>query len=429
MTNATANLPSAQWVRTHFPALAGPTVYLDNAGGSQMPRVVADAMHRYVTTSFVQLGADYDASRRATATVANAHRFLKVFMNACPPDLALQQGAGLGEVIIGPSTSQLCRMLADCYARVLGQDDEVVVCETGHESNVGPWTGLADRGVVVKHWKVDPRTGAASMESLRDLLTDRTRVVTFPHVSNILGDVVDVPEVTRIVHDAGARVVVDGVAFAPHRAIDVASWGCDWYVYSTYKVFGPHAAALFGRFDALAELTGPNHFFVPRDDVPRKFELGGANHESCAGILALNEYLHQLTGRALRADHAHPAVQFDRVVVEDAFALIEQWETALQERLMAYLLGHPRVRVIGPAHARPTRVCTISFVHASKPSRQVAQHCNARGLGCRFGNCYAYRLCQALGLNPAEGVVRVSLAHYNSPQEVDRLIACLDEVL
>jgi selenocysteine lyase/cysteine desulfurase len=333
------------------------------------------------------------------------------------------------EAIIGPSTSQLCRMLADCYAEVLSPGDEVIVCETAHESNAGPWMRLAKLGIVVRTWPVGelgPGWASRRMASLKSLLSARTRIVAFPQVSNILGEVIDAKAVTALAHGAGARVVVDGVAYAPHRVIDAVDIGCDWYVYSTYKVFGPHAAVLLGTKEAIAQLTGPNHFFIPRDEVPRKFELGGANHESCAGICALDGYLRQYLTIHEEAE-GEPGWSRDRVT--RAFAIMERAETTVHNQLMDFLRSRSDVRIIGPADATTPRVCTISFVHASKPSREIALACAAQLLGCRYGNFYAYRLVQALGLNPGDGVIRVSFSHFNTPEEVDRLIRTLREAM
>lgn len=404
-----------QRVRAHFPALAGETVFLENAGGSQVPAVVAERIRQYMLESYVQLEADYELSRRATALVEEAHDFINLFMN----------GVDTGTVILGPSCTQLCRMLAECYAPLLDPGDEIIIAETGHEANVGPWVSLAEAGdgrVTLKVWPVDPGSFACSLEALEGLLGSRTRLVALPHVSNLLGEIVDVKAITELAHRAGARVVVDGVAYAPHRAIDVAAWDVDWYVYSTYKVYGPHMAALYGRHDAVAELTGPNHFFIPEEEVPYKFEPGGVSHEGCAGLVALGDYLLSLTGR-----ESNDAV--DRTVIEEAFAIATALERPLQDRLIEYLRGKPRVRVIGPAHAEASRVGTISFVHETHSSREISDAACERNIGIRFGHMYAYRLCEALELDPDDGVVRVSLVHYNTLEEIDRLIEVFEAVL
>jgi selenocysteine lyase/cysteine desulfurase len=313
-------------------------------------------------------------------------------------------------------------MLAGCYATALTPGSEIVVAQTGHEANVGPWKKLERIGFPLRWWEMDPATCTCPMERLEALLNDRTALVAFPHVSNLLGDIVDVRAITELVHAVGARVVVDGVAYAPHRAMDVAAWDVDWYAYSTYKVYGPHMAALWGRGDAIAELAGPNHFFIPDDEVPYKFEVGGASHEGCAGILGLRDYLMFL------AD-APASASIDRAVVERAFDTMVACELPLQARFIEYLLSREDVRIIGPKHSDPSRVPTISFVHSSKSSAEITAVVDRSGIGIRHGHMYAYHLCEALGLDPEDGVVRVSLVHYNTMEEVDRLIEVLETAL
>lgn len=395
-------LPLLAQVRSQFPALDQECVYLENAGGSQVPRVVADAIHRYLTSTYVQLGAPYEVARRSTAVVDEAHAFANRFMN----------GEGRGTTILGPSTTQLVTMLAECYSRLLQPGDEVIICETAHEANAGPWEKLERFGIVVKLWRMDTVTFQCSLDDLRLLLTPRTKIVAFPHVSNLLGEVVDVAAITRVVHEAGARVVVDGVAYAPHRAIDVAGWDVDYYVYSAYKVFGPHMAALYARQDALEELEGPNHYFLPNGNA-YKFELGGANHESCAGLLALGDYLSFLAGGGDGRS---------RAVIERAFETMEALELPLQTQLLEALTANPRVRVIGPKTAGTERVCTISFLHENLSPPEITARTDAAGIGIRYGHMYAYRMCRALGIDTDTGVTRISMAHYNTPEEIERLL-------
>lgn len=404
--------PSIDEIRARFPALAGDMILMENAGGAQVPRCVADAIRDYMLSTYVQLGAGYEVSQRCTETVRNAHTFINRFMN----------GEGIGEVILGASDTQLTTMLAECYERAWTAGDEIILCEAGHEANIGPWQRLERAGAAIKWWKVDPVTGLLSFDDLEELFTDRTRLLAFVHVSNLLGEIVDVKRACQIAHARGARVVADGVAFAPHRAIDVKEWGGDWYSYSTYKVFGPHMAALFGTHEALAELEGPNHYFIPKTEVPYKFELGGASHEGCAGLLALGDYLKFIAG--VEADSP-----IDRCTIEQAWSIMAELELPLQERLLTYLASHDRVRVIGPDHGSKMRVPTISFVHHTKSSQSIAAAVIARGIGLRHGHMYAYRLCQAMGIQPADGVVRISMVHYNTLEEVDRLIEVLEDVL
>ena len=398
-------------IRDQFPALKGDTIFFENAGGSQVPAVVADGIRDYMLSSYVQLEAGYPLSRHCTELVDTAHDFVRLLMNGDD-----------GEVILGPSTSALLQMLAGCYSTVLTPGSEIVVAQTGHEANVGPWKNLERFGFPIRWWEMDPATCTCPLERLDGLLNDRTALVAFPHVSNLLGDIVDVRAITELVHAAGARVVVDGVAYAPHRAMDVAAWDVDWYAYSTYKVYGPHMAALWGRRDAIAELTGPNHFFVPDDELPYKFEVGGASHEGCAGLLGLRDYLSFLANVPM-------AASIDRAVVERAFDTMIACELPLQARLIEYLLSREDVRIIGPNHSDPSRVPTISFVHSSKSSAEITEVVDRSGIGIRHGHMYAYHLCEALGLDPEDGVVRVSPVHYNTVDEIETLIEVLETAM
>ncbi len=408
-------MPTIETVRSEFPALAGETVLLENAGGSQVPIGVVDAIRNHLLRDYCQLGAGYPASDRATETVDRAHRFMNRFAG----------GDGIGRTILGSSSTSLMHMLAHAMADSIRAGDEVVVCEQGHEANIGCWLRLQERGAVIRWWSVDPETGRLSLDELRQVLGPRTRLVAFPHVSNLLGEIVDVEAATRLVHEAGGRVVVDGVAFAPHRAIDVEAWKTDFYVWSTYKVFGPHMAAAFGTDEAIADLRGPNHFFIPDDEVPYKFELGGASHEGCAGLCALAPYLGMLAGRDdIDADTC------ERATIEDAFETITNLERPVQERILERLHAHRHLRIVGPGDSDTNvRVSTVSFVHPGISSGKISSAAHALGFGIRHGHMYAHRLCERLGIPLDDGVVRISPVHYNTTAEIDRLFDGLDRML
>lgn len=389
--------------------LASSTIFFENAGGSLLPRHVIEAVDRYFRTSYVNFGAAYPESENATRTITDAHDFVRTLMG----------GDGLGEVIFGASCSQLLRMLADCYSMTWGPGLKVAIAITGHEANINPWVRLGHYEQEHGFWGIDPETFEPNLDELESLLRQGARIVVFPQVSNILGHVADVREVSDLAHRYGARVVVDGVAYASHSAPKVGEWGCDWYVYSTYKVYGPHMGALFGTRDALAELTGPNHFFVPKEEAPRKFELGNSNHEGCAAILGYREYLQFLSGR----------MDDGREMIETAYEVMEHFERPLTTRLLEYLSQKRGVRVVGKPNASPDRVGTISFVLESVPSSDISKVCTDAGIGLRSGHMYSYRLCEALGIDPAQGVVRASFVHYNTIEEVDRLIEVLERFL
>lgn len=398
--------------------------FFDNAGGSQLPRCVIDGVTKYLESSYAQGGASYEPSLRATANLKAAHDLVKLFLNV---------PAG-GEVILGQSTTALCHLVANAYADARAEGvaptrDEIIVASAGHEANVGPWARLAARGFKVTLWPTEKHADGQwrpSMATLASLVSSRTRLVAMPQVSNVLGEVWDVAQATAISHASGAKIIVDGVAFAPHAAPDMGAIGCDWYVYSTYKVFGPHMAALAGTREAFAELTGPNHFFIPRETLPSKFELGGCSHEGCAAINALTPYAAFLAGE----DEATPP---SRGLFVRAFGVVRTLEAGLLARLLAYLVSKPRVRLVGPGPESAHRVCTVAFAHATRRSGDIAAEANAQGLGIRYGHFYSKRLIDELtpefGLLPDQGVVRVSLQHYNSVEELERLFAHFDNVL
>lgn len=397
-------MPTSAEVRARFPALADGFAFLENAGGSQLPDTVIEATRAYQIGNFVQTGAGYPKSQTATAVVKEAHVFAEELVNA----------GSAGKVALGPSTTILVAMVANAYAADWKPGDEVVVAATNHEANAGPWARLERAGAVVRHWPIDPTTFRCEPEALAGLLNERTRIVALPHASNIVGQVEDVRRVVEMAHAVGAKVFADGVAYAPHRTVDVAALGVDWYVLSLYKTFAPHMAVLFGRHEAFAELVGPNHFFIPEDAVPYRWEPGDANHEGCAGFLGLRPYLAFLAG--------HDDYR-GRTTIEAAWAEMSRLEAAPFARLVEGLreLG---VRFVGPGEARDDTLGTVSFL-MDEPSDVVSARVNGPERGLRHGHMYAVRLLDGLGIPREPGVVRASLAHYNTVEEVEGLLAAL----
>lgn len=400
-------------VRAHFAALSGEDVLMDNAGGSLMPRVVADAMHRYMLENFVPPGGRIPASVRAKEVVDRAHQTARVMVNA----------GDEGEVVLGGSCSTLSRMIADAIGDAGPTDgrDQIIVATAGHESNVGAWLRLASRGFRVDRWEPAGELDVLPIDTLASLLGNRTRMVVFPQVSNIVGYVTDFREITRRSHAAGARVFVDGVAYAPHRAVDVRAWGADWYVYSAYKVYGPHLGVMYGRRDAFDELDGPGFFYVKKSDVRGKFELGGVARESCAGLVATGDYLGVLAG-------IPPAASLERRTVELAFARMEVMERLLQDRLIRGIQSLPEWTIVGPTYTDERRVSTVCVRHNRLKPAEVVAAFAAKNIGIRSGHFCSYRLVEALGIDPREGVARISPVHYNTTDEVDRVIDAMRHV-
>ena len=224
-TTARRNSVAGDRIRRNFPALHSDTILLDNAGGSLVPTSVADAIRDFMLTDYVQLEAPYAHSQRATRMVDEAHDFINLFVN----------GERIGKVALGPSTTRLVMMLVDCYGQILSPGDEIVLCETAHEANAGPWLRLADRGITIRWWRIDPEAFTCSLDDLRNLMSDCTRVVAFPHVSNLLGDIVDVKAISKKAHQVGATVIVDGYHAGGIVPFSVADINPDYYMGGVLK--------------------------------------------------------------------------------------------------------------------------------------------------------------------------------------------------
>lgn len=322
------------------------------------------------------------------------------------------------EMVIGPSTSALLRVLAGSFARTLKPGDEILVSEADHEANVGPWVELERAGAVIRWWRVNRDTAALETDDLRALLTDRTRLVAATHVSNLVGTVHPVAEWARAVHEAGALLCIDGVAYAPHRRIDVRAWDVDFYVASLYKVYGPHLGALYGKREHLDRLPRYNHFFL-EDVVPYKFQPGNLNYELTWGAGAIVEYLESLGGSGPAGDGA----------LDEGFRRVVTHEAELGERALERLRAAPDVTIIGQDRMTETRVPTISFVVKGRRSSEVPAWTDAAGIGIRWGDFYAVRLAKALDLERRDGVVRMSAVHYNTLDEIDRAMDALAPAL
>lgn len=403
------------FVRRQFPALDSDWIFLDNAGGSHVLTTVADRVREYLLSTSVQLGATYGPSRLAAERVAAGVRAAAALVNAADPS----------EIVLGPSSSQLIGTLSRAMAEDLRPGDEIVVTNVDHEANITPWLRLAERGVILKTWKANPETLDLDLADLDALMTEQTRLVCFPHVSNVLGTLYPVAEITRFVHDRQARVCVDGVAYAPHRAVDVQAWDVDYYVFSLYKVYGPHQALMYGKRELLLDLANINHVFIGKDALPYKLLPGNLSFELTYGLPAIVEYLEEL-GRQAGAGEGRG----EESRLAAAFAAIAGHEERLAEPVLAFLASKPHVRLYGcPVADRDRRVPTISFSVDGRHSSEIPTALDGYQIGIRYGDFHARRLIADLGLADRGGVVRISMAHYNTLEEMEKLVQALDEVI
>ena len=402
-----------EFVRSCFPAFAEPTLasaaFFENAGGSYACEPVVRRLETYYRRLKVQPYGAYPASREAGEWMDESYRRLAGYLGV-PADW----------LHFGPSTSQNTYVLAQAFRRCLSAGDEIVVTNQDHEANSGVWRRLAADGVVVREWRVDRASGHLEPEALAGLLGPRTRLVCFPHCSNIVAEINPVAELAAMVHARGARCVVDGVSFAGHGFPDAGTLNADAYLFSLYKTFGPHQGLMVLRPDLLDELGNEGHYFNA-DQVRKRMNPAGPDHAQVAAAAGIADYFDALDGH--HYPDAPPAGRPERVR-----ALLHDTEAGLLGRLIDGLRQRPALRLLGLPHPAG-RAATVSVVSDRQTPGALAESLGRRGLMVGAGHFYAVRLLEALGLDPARGVLRISLLHYNSADEIDRLLVALDEAL
>ncbi|MEH2010994.1 cysteine desulfurase-like protein [Nostoc sp.] len=402
-------------VRQYFPALADEWTFFDNAGGSQTLKKVVDRISEYLLSSDVQLGASYAVSELAGERLALATKGMATLINA----------NSFKEVVMGPSTTMMLKVLSISLGQTFTPGDEIIVTNCDHESNIGAWVALEKQGMKVKVWEIRPDTLELDLADLELLMSERTKLVALTHASNVLGTINPIKKIAEFVHDRNAMICVDGVAYAPHRLVDVQDLDVDFYTLSFYKVYGPHHALLYGKEEHLLRLPGWNHYFIEQTDIPYKFQLGNVNFELSYGMLGLCDYLSELAqlhyGNQTAPDLRNQMVQ--------AFDLISIHEEKISDRLLNYLNSKSNVRVIGQSKAdRRFRVPTISFVVDGMNSSIIPAKIDQHYIGIRYGDFYAKRLIEYLGLASQGGIVRVSMVHYNTLEEVNSLIEAFEQI-
>ncbi len=404
-----------EFVRKQFPALDKDFIFMDNAGGSQILGKVIQRINGYLIHHNVQLGASYKVSKEAGEKLAWATKQIAKFINANRTE----------EVIIGSSSSMLFRILSLSISRKWQEGDEVIVTNTDHEANISPWIDLKEKGIKIKIWKANPETMELELSELKKLLSKKTKLVAVTHCSNILGTINPIKEITQMVHQNGSLICVDGVAYAPHRQIDVQDLDIDFYTFSWYKTYGPHLALMYGKYDLLLEMDGINHDFFKKDDIPYKFQPGNFNFELTYSLLGITEYFHEFYKQHFPEDKDSAVL-----MLKKSYEVIATHEQKLAKRLLDFLNEHQKVKIIGTPEADALkRVPTISFIHEDLKSNEIVEQIDDYRIGIRFGDFYAKKLVEDFDLTKNNGVVRISLVHYNTEEEVKRLIWALGKVI
>ncbi len=403
------------FVRTQFPAFQSPILsghaFFENAGGSFPCKPVVDRLHRFYTDRKVQPYAPYPGAQEGGAEMDEARDRLSAMM-----------GCAAEELSFGPSTSANTFVLANAVRLWLGgKNAAIVVTNQDHEANSGVWRRLADEGIEVREWQIDPVTGHLDIERLEPLLADgRVKLLAFPHCSNVVAEINPVAEICALARAAGVRTVVDGVSYAPHGLPDFHSLGADVYLFSAYKVYGPHQGILLIGKDFGAELPAQCHHFNA-GSLYKRFTPAGPDHAQIAASAGIADYID-----AVYAHHnGKPATPVERNrVVHD---LMRAQEVAVIQPLLDYLAARNDLRLLGPraaVHRAPT--VAVALDRLAEP---VALALSSEGIACWAGDFYAVRPLEAMGVDLTKGVLRLSAVHYTSAEDVARLISALDRVL
>ncbi|SEQ02521.1 Selenocysteine lyase/Cysteine desulfurase [Devosia sp. YR412] len=399
-------------LRAHFPAFSEPSLkgqaFFENAGGSYTSRQVLDKLDHFFRATKVQPYGVYPASREGGEAMDRSFARMAQALNVTAD-----------WIHFGPSSSANTYVLGNAFAGWLKPGDVVIVTNQDHEANGGAWRRLAKMGAEIREWKVDPETGRLSLADLDKLLDSKVKLIAAPHCSNIAGEINPVAEIAARAKSVGAVTAIDGVSYAPHGLPDLAELGADIYFFSAYKVYGPHQGVMAVRPELALSLPNQGHYF--NDSKPRyRLTPSGPDHAQIAAASGIVDYLEAVSDIA--GDSVEGTNPYRR-----AHAAMRAQEIALAKPLLDYLRGKNSVRIIGPDDAE-TRAPTVALA-LSEPGAVVAARLAKHNIMASGGHFYAYRLMEGVGIAPDHGVLRLSFVHYTTPEEIQQLIAALDEEL
>jgi cysteine desulfurase family protein (TIGR01976 family) len=404
------------WVREQFPSLKlqvnGRTAaFLDGPAGTQVPKQVMDAIQEYLLRANANTYGAFETSRRNDAMIAATRAAMADFFN-CNPD----------EVVFGQNMTTITFALARAIGRELKPGDEIVVTTLDHDGNVAPWRALEEKGVVIRQVDIHEEDCTLDLEDLKRKITRKTKLVAVGYASNMVGTINPIADITELAHAAGALMFVDAVHFAPHGLIDVKALDCDFLVCSPYKFFGPHMGTLYGKREHLQRFK-PYKVRPATDTSPECWETGTQVQELIAGIAAAVDYIAEL-GR-----HCDASVKNRREALRAAYRATVPYERTLLTKLLEGLQIIPGLKIYGITDPKrfAERCSTLSLRIGEHYPTEIAKFLGDRGIFTWDGNFYAMNLSERLGVEQRGGVLRIGLVHYNTTDEVDRLITALRE--
>ena len=404
------------FVKAQFPAFKDPLSskwsFFENAGGSYVPHNVITHLNNFMTSTKVQPYAEFDTSAIAGNNMDKATELFAEMINARKD-----------EIIIGASTTMNLYVLSNAMKHFIKLGDEVIVTNQDHEANIGAWRRLESYGAVIKEWKINTENAELEIEDLKALLTNKTKIVAVTHCSNIVGSINNLQSIAKLVHEYNAFLVGDGVSYAPHGLPNVKDLDVDFYTFSLYKTYGPHLGLLYGKKEILNQLPNQNHEFL-EGDVPYTLNPGGPNHEELSCLVGIYEYFNNLYNH-----HFPDENNTLRKKIEKINELISNHEEQIANPLLEYLNSRNDIKLIGKKKIEnKNRAPTIAFTFVNQSSKKISDQLVKNGIATRNDNFYAWRCLKALGIDVDDGVVRTSMVHYNTHEDVEKLISVLKKI-
>ena len=401
------------FVRSQFPAFDHPLSkewsFFENAGGSYVPKNVVNILNEFMISTKVQPYADYPMSKIAGEKMDKATRLFANMINAKE-----------NEIIIGGSTSINLYVLSNALKKFINPGDEIIVTNQDHEANISPWRRLEEIGAKIIEWKFNPNNHELELSELENIINPKTKILAVTHCSNIVGSINNLKKISEIAHKNNTIVIGDGVSYAPHGFPDVKELDVDFYTFSLYKTYGPHLALLYGKEEILRNLPNQNHEFLA-DKYPYTINPGGPNHEELVSLIGIHEYFESLYNHHYEQDNLPTFKKIAKIN-----NLISNHEEKVTNPILEFISDKEDFKLIGKKKIKnKNRAPTISFVSNKSSSKSVSNHLVNNKIATRNDNFYAWRCLRALGIDTEDGVVRLSLTHYNTIEDSKKLIHAL----
>ncbi len=404
------------FVRSQFPAfkdhLCKDWAFFENAGGSYVPKQVIENLNKFMTSTKVQPYAEYPMAKIAGDEMDKATNFFSRIINAKN-----------NEIIIGGSTSINLYVLSNALKNFINPGDEVIVTNQDHEANISPWLRLKESGAVIKEWKIDKVTAELDLNNFEKLLTSKTKIVAVTHCSNIVGSVNDLRQISKMAHSKGAIVIGDGVSYAPHGFPNVKELGVDFYTFSLYKTYGPHLGLLYGKEEILKKLPNQNHEFLD-GKYPYTLNPGGPNHEELSSLVGIYDYLISIYNHHYGKQNINILKKIKKIN-----ELFSKHEEEIANPILNYINKRDDLILIGKNKIyKKNRAPTISFYSKKRSSKNISSFLVKNKIATRNDNFYAWRCLDSLNIDSEDGVVRISMVHYNTIEETHHILKVLDKM-